>query len=124
MMRAAYDAGKEGDLSGEVNVTNRDIGVRVSALRQERRMTTTDLARRVGICQPQISRLENGQQGFRPSTGSVRQAYGPSLSRAGRPERVEGRSGTLFNIAKALGKPPFFFLVNDEQWEAYERGRR
>ncbi len=103
---------------------NRDIGSRVKAARQERRMTATDLARRVGISQAQISRLENGLQGFRPSTGSVRQAHGPSLSRAGRPERVEGRSGTLLRIAKALGRPPFYFMINDRQWEACERGRR
>ena len=79
-------------------MTNRDIGTRVSALRQERGMTTTELAGRVGISQAQISRLENGLQGF--------------------------RSGTLLKIAKALGKPPFYFMMNDKQWEAYERGRR
>ena len=79
-------------------MTNRDIGARVSALRQDRGMTTTELARRVGISQAQISRLENGLQGF--------------------------RSTTLFAIAKALGKPPFYFMMNDNQWEAYERGKR
>ena len=79
-------------------MTNRDIGARVSALRQERGLTTTKLARRVGISQAQISRLENGLQGF--------------------------RSGTLLKIAKALGKPPFYFMMNDKQREAYERGRR
>ena len=79
-------------------MTNRDIGTRAQALRQERKMTTTDLARRVGISQAQISRLENGLRGF--------------------------RSGTLLKIAKALGKPPFYFLMNDRQWEACERGRR
>ena len=79
-------------------MTNRDIGARVSALRQERSMTTTELAQRVGISQAQISRLENGLQGF--------------------------RSDTLFKIAKSLGKPPFYFMMNDRQWEAYERGRR
>jgi len=79
-------------------MTNRDIGARVKAVRQDRKMTTTDLARRVGISQAQISRLENGLQGF--------------------------RSGTLIKIAKALGKPPFYFMMNDKQWEAYERGRK
>ncbi len=79
-------------------MTNRDIGARVSALRQERSMTTTELAQRVGISQAQISRLENGRQGF--------------------------RSDTLFKIAKSLGKPAFYFMMNDRQWEAYERGRR
>ena len=79
-------------------MTNHDIGARVRAAREERGMTTTGLARRVGISQPQISRLENGLQGF--------------------------RSGTLLRIARALGKPPFYFLMNDRQWDAYERGRR
>jgi len=73
-------------------MTNRDIGARASALRQERGMTTTELARRVGISQAQISRLENGLQGF--------------------------RSGTLIKLAKALAKPPFYFMMNDKQWEA------
>jgi len=79
-------------------MTNRDIGSRVKATRQERRMTTTELGRRVDISKAQISRLENGLQGF--------------------------RSGTLLNIAKALGRPPFYFMMNDRQWEAYERGKR
>ncbi len=79
-------------------MTNRDIGARVKAVREDRQMTTTDLARRVGISQAQISRLENGLQGF--------------------------RGGTLLRMAKALGKPPFYFMMNDKQWEAYERGRR
>ena len=71
-------------------MTNRDIGARVSALRQERKMTTTDLARRVGISQAQISRLENGLQGF--------------------------RSGTLLKMAKALGKPgPFTTRFSPER---------
>ncbi len=83
---------------GEVGMTNRDIGSRVSALRQELGMTTTELARRVGISQAQISRLENGLQGF--------------------------RSTTLFKIAKALGKEPFYFLMNDKQWTAYQKGKR
>ena len=34
------------------------------------------------------------------------------------------RSGTLLKMAKAPGKPPFCFLMNDRPWEAYERGRR
>jgi len=70
-------------------MTKRDIGARVSALRQERGTTMTDLARRVGISQAQVSRLENGLQGF--------------------------RSGTLMKIAKALGRPPFYFMMNDGQ---------
>jgi DNA-binding XRE family transcriptional regulator len=67
-------------------MANRDIGARVKVIREARRMTTTDLARRVGISQAQISRLENGLQGFRPSTGS-----GPELVvRPRGSRRVEG----------------------------------
>ncbi len=79
-------------------MTTDDIGSRVHVARQDRKMTGTELARRVGISQAQISRLENGLQGF--------------------------RSATLFKIAAALGKPPFYFIMNERQWEAYERGRR
>ena len=79
-------------------MTNGDIGTRLKAVRDARRMTTSELARRVGISQAQISRLENGLQGF--------------------------RSGTLMKIAKALGKPAFYFMMNEKQWGAYERGRR
>ena len=78
-------------------MTNRDIGARVKAVREARRITATDFSRRVGISQPQISRLENGLQGF--------------------------RSDTLFKIAKALGRPPFYSFMKGKQWEAYERGR-
>ena len=79
-------------------MTNRDIGARVQGLRQELGMTTTRLAERIGISQAQVSRLENGLQGF--------------------------RSTTLMKIAKALGKEPFYFLMTDAQWKAYERSAK
>ena len=79
-------------------MTSRDIGSRVCAVRKQLGMTTTVLAKRVGISQAQISRLENGLQGF--------------------------RSATLFKIAKALKKEPFYFLMTDGQWTAYEKGKR
>ena len=61
------------------------IGRKVGELRGKLGMTTTQLAKRVGISQAQISRLENGKQGF--------------------------RSNTLDRISKALGvKPMYFFL--------------
>lgn len=61
------------------------IGGKIGKLREELGLTTTQLASRVGISQAQISRLENGKQGF--------------------------RSSTLDRIAKALGvKPMYFFL--------------
>ncbi len=53
-------------------MTNRDIGARVKVIKEARKMTMTDLAQRVGISQAQISRLENGLQGFRLSTGFPR----------------------------------------------------
>ena len=44
------------------------IGARVRDLRTAREMTTTELAKKVGITQAQISRLEQGQQGWRSIT--------------------------------------------------------
>ena len=64
------------------------IGLRVNKLREKKDMTTTGLAKLVGISQAQISRLENGLQGF--------------------------RSATLVRIAKALGVKPAYFWIEDE----------
>ena len=70
----------------------KQIGLKVSKLREEQGLTTTELAKRVGISQAQISRLENGKQGF--------------------------RSSTLTRIAKALGvKPVYFFLEEGQKAE-------
>ena len=44
------------------------LGLLVSRLREKQGLTTTALAKLVGISQAQISRLENGKQGFRSST--------------------------------------------------------
>lgn len=44
------------------------IGERVSNLRNRYGITTMELARKVGVSQAQISRLENGRQGFRTVT--------------------------------------------------------
>jgi transcriptional regulator with XRE-family HTH domain len=44
------------------------IGRRVRDLRTAREMTTTELGRKVGVSQAQISRLEHGQQGWRSVT--------------------------------------------------------
>ncbi|MHC4198473.1 MAG: helix-turn-helix domain-containing protein [Planctomycetota bacterium] len=73
----------------------KDIGLTVKALRTELGMTTTDLAKKVGISQAQISRLENGQQGF--------------------------RSGTLVKIAKALKVPPFRLFMTDKEWAKWKK---
>ena len=63
-----------------------NLGARVKAVREERGITTTQLSRAVGISQPQISRLEHGQQGF--------------------------RSLTLEKIAKVLGVSPAFLFAD------------
>ncbi len=68
----------------------KDIGMTVKNLRSQLGMTTTDLAKKVGISQAQISRLENGQQGF--------------------------RSGTLVKIAKVLRVPAFRLFMTDKEW--------
>ena len=69
---------------------SKEIGATVRAIRGDKGLTTTKLADMVGISQAQISRLENGQQGF--------------------------RSGTLVKIAKALKIPPFRLFMTDKEW--------
>jgi transcriptional regulator with XRE-family HTH domain len=64
------------------------IGDRIIKLRGQKDMTTTHLAKRVGVSQAQISRLEHGKQGF--------------------------RSSTLVKIAEALGVKPAYFWIEDE----------
>jgi len=44
------------------------IGRKVCELREAQSMTTTELAKKAGISQAQVSRLENGLQGFRSDT--------------------------------------------------------
>ena len=67
-----------------------DIGVAVKAIRTELGMTVTDLAKKIGISQAQIARLENGQQDF--------------------------RSQTLVRIARALKVPPFRLFMTEDSW--------
>ncbi len=74
-------------------LTQKVIGCTVRELRQGLNMSTTILARKVGISQPQVSRLENGHQGF--------------------------RSGTLVKLARALKVPSFRLLMTEEEWEQY-----
>jgi len=78
-------------------VKAKDIGSTVKKLRSELGMTTTALAKKVGISQAQISRLENGQQGF--------------------------RSGTLVKIAKVLRVPPFRLFMTDDEWKKWSKKR-
>ncbi len=44
------------------------IGRKVYALRKTRKLNTIQLAKKAGISQAQVSRLENGLQGFRSDT--------------------------------------------------------
>lgn len=46
-------------------MTKVQIGQTVRQMRQAKKMTTTQFAKKVGVSQAQISRLENGEQGFR-----------------------------------------------------------
>ncbi len=78
-------------------MTSKDIGKTVRVIRKELDVTTTGLADKVGISQAQISRLENGEQGF--------------------------RSGTLVRIAKALKVPPFRLFMTDREWARWKRAR-
>ena len=71
------------------------IGARVRAIRKELGLTTTTLAKKVRISQAQISRLENGRQGF--------------------------RSGTLVRIANALKVPPFRLFMTDREWARWKK---
>ena len=59
---------------------NRTIGKKIARLSKERGANTISLGKAIGISQAQVSRLQNGLQGF--------------------------RSGTLFKIAKALNVDP------------------
>ena len=78
-------------------MTSKDIGKTVRAIRKELGMTTTKLADMVGISQAQISRLENGEQGF--------------------------RSGTLVRIAKAIKVPAFRLFMTDKEWQKWKKGK-
>ena len=56
------------------------------------------LGKKVGISQAQVSRLENGQQGF--------------------------RSGTLVKLARALKVPPFRLFMTEKEWRKWKRSKR
>jgi transcriptional regulator with XRE-family HTH domain len=64
------------------------IGEKVRQLRTKMGLTTITLAKKVRLSQAQVSRLENGLQGF--------------------------RSATLNKFARALGVPPIYFFVKGE----------
>ena len=77
-------------------MSNREIGLRLTRLREARGLTTVTLGKKVGLSQAQISRLENGKQGF--------------------------RSNTLVRLCESLGVPCFYLLMDDGQWETYQTG--
>ena len=59
---------------------NKSIGLKISKLRAKKKLTTIKLAEKVGVSQAQISRLENGKQGFRVSTlNSIAEALDTSI---------------------------------------------
>jgi transcriptional regulator with XRE-family HTH domain len=64
------------------------IGRKIRELRSRMGLTTVTLAKKVKLSQAQVSRLENGLQGF--------------------------RSATLLKFAKVLGVPPIYFFVEGE----------
>jgi len=68
-------------------MNNKEIARRIGSLREKLGITTAELARRSGLSQAQVSRLENGKQGF--------------------------RSATLARIAKALEVKPVYFFIED-----------
>ena len=72
-----------------------DNGGNVRRLRMALGMTTTGLADKVDISQAQVSRLENGKQGF--------------------------RSGTLVRIAKALKVRPWVLYMTEVEQAAAEK---
>lgn len=68
-----------------------EIGRKIRALRTKMGLTTVTLAKKMRLSQAQISRLENGLQGF--------------------------RSVTLLRFARVLGVSPVYFLVDGESTE-------
>jgi transcriptional regulator with XRE-family HTH domain len=64
------------------------IGAKIRALRARQGLTTVTLADKVRMSQAQVSRLENGLQGF--------------------------RSATLLRFCKVLKVPPVYFFVDGE----------
>ena len=70
-------------------MNSKAIGQKVRTLRSKQGLTTTTLAKKVRLSQAQVSRLENGLQGW--------------------------RSATLMKFAKALKVKPVYFLVAGEE---------
>lgn len=74
---------------------NRQVGAFVRALRKEKGWTGTKLAAKVDLTQAQLSRLENGFQGF--------------------------RSHTLRTFAQQLGVKPFYLYMNEAERALWDK---
>jgi len=70
-------------------MNQKEIGQKIRELRSKMGLTTVTLAKKVRLSQAQVSRLENGLQGF--------------------------RSATLIKFAKALNVAPIYFFVEGEE---------
>ena len=71
----------------------KDVGLVVKTRRSELKLTTTALAKKVGVSQTHISRLEGGHQGF--------------------------RSDMVGKLAEALRVPPFRLFMTDGEWKRW-----
>jgi len=69
---------------------SKTIGLKVRELRSRKGLTTVTLAKKVRLSQAQVSRLENGLQGF--------------------------RSATLIKLARALGVDPATLIVSGKEY--------
>ena len=79
-------------------ISAKTIGQVVKQLRTRQGLSTTQLALKVDVSQAQVSRLENGQQGF--------------------------RSDVIVRFAKALKAPPFRFFMTNEEWGVWETAKK
>jgi len=79
-------------------ISSKTIGDIVHQLRTRQGLSTTQLALKVEVSQAQVSRLENGQQGF--------------------------RSDVIVRFAKALKVPPFRLFMTDEEWGIWETAKK
>ncbi len=77
-----------------ISSESKGIGNEIRKLRKQRGLSSTELAQRTGLSQPQVSRLENGKQGF--------------------------RSETLARISKALDVTPAYFFLHEAEYVRQE----
>ncbi len=75
-------------------MNQRNIAKKIKDLRTQLGISGPELAKKVGVTQAQISRLENGLQGF--------------------------RADTLLRFSKAFGVPPVYFFVDGNEAQTKE----